>query len=143
MKVIILEEDKIKDVSEGYARNFLLPKKLAVLATPKALEAHKARQAEREKKEAQARAEAEELKQKLDGFQLLIEADAGEEGTLFGSVTNTDISEALKRDLSLEIEKKKIILADSIKQVGEYEATIKLASDVKAQIKVKVEPKQK
>jgi len=143
MKVILLEEDKIANVSDGYARNYLLPKKLAVLATPKALEAHKARQAERESKEIQAKAEAEELKQKLESSEVVIQADAGEEGKLFGSITASEISEELKKQLSLEIDKKKVLLDDNLKQVGEYTVSLKLVSGVKAQLKIRVEALQK
>lgn len=143
MKVILLEEDKIANVSDGYARNYLLPKKLAILATPKALEAHKARQAGRESKEIQAKAEAEELKQKLESSEVVIQADAGEEGKLFGSITASEISEELKKQLSLEIDKKKVLLDDNLKQVGEYTVPLKLASGVKAQLKIRVEALQK
>ena len=143
MKVILKEEDRIADVSDGYARNYLLPKKLAVPATPKALLAHKARQDEREKKEAQAKAEAEGLKQKIESAEILIQADAGEEGKLFGSITSADISDELKKTLGLEIDKKKIILEENLKQVGEYTAMVKLVKDVKAQLKIRVEPMQK
>ncbi len=143
MKVIIIEEDQIADVKDGYARNYLLPKKLAVPATPKALLAHKARQDEREKKETQARAEAEGLKQRIEAAEIVIQADAGEEGKLFGSITSADISEELKKVLDLEIDKKKITLEENIKQVGEYTAMVKLVKEVKAQLKIRVEPMQK
>ncbi|MGB9612786.1 MAG: 50S ribosomal protein L9 [Candidatus Margulisiibacteriota bacterium] len=138
MRVIFLEDDHIEDVAEGYARNYLIPRKLAVVATPQAIVAaekrKEAKKAELEKK----RAEMQALAEKLSSLQVVIEAEAGEEGKLFGSVTPSDIAVACQKISGIEIDKRKIELSDPIKVVGEYQVPVKLFSDIVASLKVKV-----
>jgi large subunit ribosomal protein L9 len=124
-------------VKAGYARNFLLPRKLAVEANPKNL-----REFEHAKSVALLKREA--LKQKAAGLKARIEAltvginaRAGEEGKLFGSVTNIDIERAL-RDQGVEVDRRRITLAEPIKQLGEFTVTVKLESEVEARLKVNV-----
>ena len=124
-------------VKAGYARNFLLPRKLAVEANPKNL-----REFEHAKSVALLKREA--LKQKAAGLKARIEAltvginaRAGEEGKLFGSVTNIDIERAL-RDQGVEVDRRRITLAEPIKQLGEFTVTVKLESEVEASLKVNV-----
>jgi large subunit ribosomal protein L9 len=124
-------------VKAGYARNFLLPRKLAVEANPKNL-----RKFEHAKSVALLKREA--LKQKAAGLKARIEAltvginaRAGEEGKLFGSVTNIDIERAL-RDQGVEVDRRRITLAEPIKQLGEFTVTVKLESEVEARLKVNV-----
>jgi large subunit ribosomal protein L9 len=148
MKVILYksvpnlgEADSLVDVSEGYARNYLLPRKLVAPATPAALAALKKRQAENEKKLTEKKAEFEELAKKLSELELSIPTDAGEGGKLFGSVTTQDIAVAIQGAAQVEIDKKKIELSEPIRVVGEYSVPVKLFQDITAQLKVKVTPK--
>ena len=141
MKVILLEEDKLANVSDGYARNYLLPKKLAVLATPEAIkQMGKRADANRQKREEQKKI-MEELAEKLTSKEIIIKADAGEEGKLFGSVTTTDVAKAVLDTFGEELDKKKINLNEHIKMLGEYIASVKLHTDVVAHLKIRVEKK--
>jgi len=141
MKVIFLEDDRIEDVSEGYARNYLLPRKEAVLATPPALASAEKRREKRKAELGKKRAEMQALADRLSESELEIKVDAGEEGKLFGSVTPGDIAEAAMKTLGIELDRKKIDLEESIKLVGEYTVTAKLFQDIAAKLKVKVSPK--
>lgn len=142
MKVILRESvenlGKIGDivkVSEGYARNFLLPRKLVYIADEtnvKAIEHHKkslARKAEREKSSAQ------DVAKKLEQFSCTIAKKVGENEKIFGSVTNAEIAQALNK-AGYQIEKRQIHLAEPIKQLGVYSVAVKLAAEVQAQVKV-------
>lgn len=145
MKVILYkevpklgDEDTLVDVSPGYARNFLFPKKLAGQATPVALAALEKRQTEQKKIMEAKRGELEELAQKLSSLEIAITADAGEGGKLFGSVTSQDIAAEVSKSAGVEIDKKKIELAEPLKALGEYSVNIKLYQDIAAKLKVKV-----
>jgi large subunit ribosomal protein L9 len=142
---IILSEDvpnlgrpgDVVKVRAGYARNYLLPRRLAVEANPKNLRAF-----EHQKALAMLRREANKglalkLKQRLEGLALTISANAGEEGKLFGSVTNIDIERAL-RERGFDIERRKIMLAEPIKQLGEFTVPVRLDPEVEAGLKLTV-----
>ena len=145
MKVILLEDvrgqgkaGEIIKVSDGYARNMLFPKNLAKEATPgniKALEAKKAKEAELF---AEQKQEAEELKKVLEKEIILLKSKGGEGGRLFGSVTNADVAEAIKAQLQVDIDKKKISIPAPIKMVGKHSVDIKLFTDVSVRITVDV-----
>ncbi len=141
MKVILLEENRIADVSDGYARNHLFPKKMAVLATEVNIAKFEKVMKEREKEIAAQRQAAEEIAKKLEDKTIIVKADVGEEGKLFGTVTAQDIVLAVMEQLGIEIDKKKVNLNDHIKVVGEYSASVKLHFQVTAHLKIKVEPK--
>jgi len=142
---LILNEDvpnlgvtgDVVKVRAGYARNYLLPRKLAVEANPKNLQAfeHHKRIA-MHKREAQ-KGEAVNLKARLESLTLAIGAHAGEEGKLFGSVTNIDIERAL-REKGFVVERRRIHLAEPIKQLGEFTVPVRLAPEVEASLKVEV-----
>jgi len=145
MKVILLKDvkdygsaDTVKDVSDGYARNFLIPKGFAVMAdkgTLKTLDARlKIRAAELEAE----RAELSKIASKLDGAEIVIQVDVGENGKLFGSVTHQDIAKKIFESLGIDIDKKKIILDQPIKAVGSFEVPVKFAPDISASVKVNV-----
>ena len=124
-------------VAEGYARNYLLPRKLALPVTDS-----NRRQIERERKladarEADERRTAEALAERLAGFECVIARKVGEKETLYGSVTTADVAEALAAQ-RVEIDRRKLQLADPIKQLGEFSVPVKLHRDVTAQIKVRV-----
>ena len=142
MKVILRENveslgktgDVVK-VSDGYARNYLLPRKLCVVAddtSVKAIEHHKrelARKSERETKDAK------ELAKKLEQFSVTLARKVGENEKLFGSVTNADIADALVKG-GFQVDRRQISLADPIKQLGVFTVPVRLATDVAAQVKV-------
>ncbi len=142
---IILREDipnlgrpgDVVKVRDGYARNFLLPRNLAIEANPKNIRAfeHQKRLAltRRESKKN----EALKLKERLEALHINLTARAGEEGKLFGSVTNIDIERAL-REQNLDIERRKIVLAEPIKQLGDYNVAIKVDPEVEAVLKITV-----
>ena len=145
MKIILRKEvpslgeaDTVAEVSGGYARNYLLPKRLAVPATKAEIAAAEKRKAERDKKMAEKRAEFEELAKKLSSLEIAITADAGEGGRLFGSVTNQDVALAVKAAANIEVDKKKIDIIDPIKTLGEHSVVIKLSGEISANLKVKV-----
>ena len=144
VQVILSEEvnnlgrpgDVVK-VRAGYARNYLLPRKLAVEANPKNLrEFEHAKSVALLKREA-LKQKAAGLKERIEALTLAIGARAGEEGKLFGSVTNIDIERAL-RDQGVEVDRRRITLAEPIKQLGDFTVTVRLESEVEARLKVNV-----
>jgi len=141
MKVIFLEDDRIEDVSDGYARNYLLPRKVAVPATAPALAAAEKRKEKKTAELGQKRTDMQLLAEKLASLEFEIKADTGEGGKLFGSVTSSDIAEAVKRTAGVEFDRKKIELNEPLKIVGDYTVSAKLFQDVTATLRVKVTPK--
>ena len=141
MEIVLLEDVKalgkkgqIVTVNDGYARNFILPKKLGVEATSKNLNDLKLKKANDAKLAAEILAAAKEL----DESKVTLSIKAGEGGRAFGSVSNKEISKAITDQLGLEIDKKKIVLNDPIKSIGSFEVPIKLHKDVTARLAVKV-----
>lgn len=145
MEIVLLEDVKalgkkgqIVTVNDGYARNFILPKKLGVEATSKNLNDLKLKKANDARLAAEVLAAAKELAAKLDESKVILSIKAGEGGRAFGSVSNKEISKAITDQLGLEIDKKKIVLNDPIKSIGSFEVPIKLHKDVTARLAVKV-----
>ena len=145
MKVILQQDVKgqgkkgqLIDISDGYARNFLLPRKLAVPATPEALNTMRQQEKARLAQEAAERAAALELAEKLKGCMVKIPAKAGNGGKLFGSVTSKEVSEALKAQFGFDIAKTKIVLADPIKSFVSYQLKCKLGYEISGTINVTV-----
>jgi large subunit ribosomal protein L9 len=145
MEVILLDRienlgdlgDKV-NVRPGYARNYLFPKGKAKFATPANIAEFEARRAELEQAAAQARAQAEERRERLDGLTVTIRAKAGAEGKLFGSIGTADIVEAA-RAAGAEIEKREVIMpAGTLRQTGDYEISLHLYTGVHATLKVSV-----
>jgi large subunit ribosomal protein L9 len=142
---IILQEDveklgtrgQVVEVAEGYARNFLLPKKKGLEATPGNMKRLESMRAVFAKKEATEKEAAQKLAELLAGVSLVLERKAGENDQLFGSVTSADIAEALAAK-GFNVEKRKVELADPVKLVGEYEIPVKLHREVTATIKLAV-----
>ena len=129
----------IVKVSDGYARNMLLPKGLAVEATDANIRAAEKQKERIAQKAAEDRAAAEELSEALKEKSITIKAKAGEGGRLFGAITSKDIAEAASAQLNLEIDKKKIELDSPIKSVGSYTAILRLYSEIKGELKISVE----
>ena len=148
MKVILLQDVKkmgkkgdVIEASDGYARKYLFPRKLAEEATANALHVVNAKKEnERKKKLAELEA-AQKLAAELKGKEVSIEAKAGESGRLFGAITNKDIAEVINSKFNLSIDKKKIVM-DTIKVAGGYEIEVKLYPEVSTKMKVIIVPKQ-
>ncbi|KYZ75769.1 50S ribosomal protein L9 [Anaerosporomusa subterranea] len=145
MKLILQQEvkglgkkDAIVEVSEGYARNFLLPKKLALPATDSTVKQIKDQQAAQARREQQAMDEARMLASQLSKVSVTIGVKTGEGGKLFGSVTGKDVADAIERQHGLTIDKRKVELKDSVKSIGTYNATVRIHPDVSAQVSVNV-----
>ena len=145
MKVILQQDVKgqgkkgqLVDVSDGYARNFLLPKKLAVPATAENVNTMKQQEKARKAQQAAEKAEAEATAKKLEGISVTLSAKAGDGGRLFGAVTAKEISEALSAQHGLSIAKTKIVLDEPIKSCGGYQLKVKLGYEVTGTLKVQV-----
>lgn len=143
MKVVLLQDVKgkgkkgdILTVAEGYARNFLFPRNIAVEASAGKLKELSDQRAARERKKSKEEEEARLLASRLDGISVVVKSRVGEGGKLFGAVNNKDISENLYRQHSIEVDKKRIILKDPIKTAGEFTVTVKLHPAVQVGVAV-------
>ncbi len=132
------KKGELKEVSDGYARNYLLPRKLAFEATPDTLNALKLKEKARAAQIARDKAKAEEYAKKLGAVQVIVRAKAGGAGKLFGAVTNEAISKALKEQFDMDIEKNKIVQDAPIKSFGSYTVKAKLGFEVSGSINVLV-----
>ena len=146
MKVILLQDVKGKgkkgqmlEVSDGYARNFMLPRKLAIEATPDAVNTMRMNDKAAAEKAAKERAEALEISKQLRAMTLVVKAKGGGAGRLFGSVTNQEIADALAKSSGIKLDKRKIVIADPIKSVGTYTVNCKLGYEITAPLSVKIE----
>ena len=144
MKLILQEDVKnlgkmgdVVNVSDGYARNYLIPKKFGVEANVKSIKALEHEKRKIEEKSKKIRNDARALAERLSATSLTLSAKAGEEEKLFGSITTMDIVEALKKE-GFDIEKKKVLLDEPIRRLGAYAVDIKIQGDVTAQVQVKV-----
>lgn len=145
MKVILLsdvkalgKEGEVADVAEGYARNFLLPRNLAIEANKGALAVLESQRRARAKKDAQALAEAKDLAARIEGARIAVPAKAGGNGKLFGAVTNADVAGAIHDALSVSVDRHKIEIKSTIKALGSYPVEIKLHKNVVAKATVSV-----
>ncbi len=145
MKVILQQDVKgsgkkgdMINVSDGYARNFLFPRKLAIEASTQALNDYKNREAAKQHRLDEEKANAENAAKVLEGKSVHITAKAGSNGRLFGSVTSKEIAEQLKKDFAIAVDKRKITLAEDIKAFGSYQADVKLYNGISAKIFVVV-----
>ena len=149
MKVILTQDvkgvrkkDQILEVNDGYARNFLIPKKLGVQASTANLALLKSKQDSRDFKKQEEKKEAEQIKEKLEKIRLDIKVKSGENGKIFGGVTSKEISDVLKDKYSINIDKKKIELKETIKIVGITTVDIKLFEGIIGKVKVNVIPEK-
>ena len=145
MKVILLTEvkgkgkkDQVIEVSDGYARNYLFAKKLAIEADAKALNELKGREASRQHKHDVEKAAAEETAKRLETITLVLKRKAGVDNKLYGAVTTKEIVQQLKQEYGIEVDKKKLSMESPIKTFGTYKIKAKLFSDVQATITVQV-----
>ena len=146
MQIVLLQDVKslgkkgdVVKVNDGYARNYILPKKLGVEANAANLNDLKLQKANTEKIEAAKVAEAKALSEKLKDASVNLKIKTGEGGRTFGSVTGKEIAQAVKSELGIELDKKRIVLQEPIKSVGSHIVTVKLHKEVNAELKVKVE----
>ncbi len=145
MKVILLSDikgvgkkDQVIEASDGYARNFLFPKKLAVEANSTNMNNLKAKQESNQYRKDVEKQEAKKIAEKLKGIMLKVRVKAGENGKIFGGVTSREIAEGLKKDYNIVIDKKKIMLADTVKTLGTITVDIKLYEGVTGKLKVDI-----
>ena len=146
MKVILLQDVKGKgkkgqllEVSDGYARNFMLPRKIAVEATADAVNTMRMNDKATQERIAREKAEAMETAKKLRELTVTVTAKGGGNGRLFGSVTNQEIADALKAKAGIVLDKRKTVISDAIKNVGTYTVTCKLGYEITAPLTVKIE----
>ena len=146
MKVILLQDVKGKgkkgqlvEVSDGYARNYMLPRKIAIEATPDAINTMRMNDKATQERIAKEKAEALELSKKLREMTLTVTAKGGGAGRLFGSVTNQEIADALKAQAGVALDKRKIVISDPIKSVGTYTVTCRLGYEITAPLTVKIQ----
>lgn len=132
------KKGEMKEVSDGYARNYLLPRKLAMEANADNINAYKLKEKAKAVQIAREKAAAQETAAKLSGIQVKIAAKAGSAGKLFGSVTSKEISEALREQFGIEIEKQKIVQAEPIKSFGTFEVKCKLGYEIAGTVSVLV-----
>lgn len=150
MKVMLTQDvkgqgkkDQIIEVSDGYARNFLLPKKLAIIADAKAVNEAKNKEASNLHKIEVAKNEAKQIADRLSKTVVKINESAGNDNRLYGAVTSKDIAERLHKDYGILVDKKKIVMNESIKTFGTYKVEIKLyGAEITGTITVQVSPKQ-
>jgi large subunit ribosomal protein L9 len=131
---------EVVDVAPGFARNYLLPRKLAETATPAKVAELRKHEEKRARHEAQSFEQAQEIAQKLEGAELRFDVAAGETGTLFGSVTATDVADELWRARRVRVDRRKLALPEPIKRVGRYEVPVELFGDVTAMLHLAVVP---
>ena len=146
MKVILTQDVKGKgkkgqmiEVSDGYARNFMLPKKLAIEATPDAVNTMRMNDKATAERIAREKAEALATSKKIRELTVVVTAKGGGNGRLFGAVTTQEIAAALEKQAGIKLDKRKIVLGETIKNVGTYTATCKLGYEISAPLTVKIE----
>lgn len=149
MKVILLEDvkgtgakGKIVDVSDGHAKNYLIPRKLAAEATKAAMNEYNMQQKNAEKKRQGEVASAQELSARIENFTVKIPMKVGESGKMYGSVGSKEIAAAMSSQSGIDIDRKKIVLDEPIKNIGEKKVPVKLYADITAQLTVEIVPEE-
>lgn len=145
MKVILKQDvhnlgkkNALVNVNDGYARNFLIPKGLAIEASASAVNEMKIREGAEKTKKEHEMANAKKLAEKISTISISFKSKAGDNGKLFGSITGKDIAEKLEKDHKIQVDKRKIALPDAIKAIGTYEIEIKLYTGISTKLKVVV-----
>jgi large subunit ribosomal protein L9 len=146
MEVLLLQDvdnlgqaGEIQRVADGYARNYLFPRNLAVLATPGAVKQAELRQQAAARRQAKDLADARSLAAALDGLTVGFQARAGETGRLYGSITSANIAAALEKQVGREVDRRKIELSEPLKDLGTHAVTIRLAAEAEAKITVVID----
>lgn len=148
MKVIFIQDvpsigraGEIKEVANGYGRNYLIPHKLAALAKSDSVNAMAVKIAAQARRQAQTEAELTEMAKQLDGKEVFLSAKTGGKARLYGSITTADIAAELEKETSFAVDKRKIEMGESIRSIGTYEVSIKLTKDLVPKVKVTVTEK--
>jgi large subunit ribosomal protein L9 len=148
MKVIFLQDvagigksGEIKEIADGYARNFLIPRKLAGLAKSDALNAMAVKVAAKARREAKTEAELTEMAKQLEGKEIFLQAKTGGKDRLYGSITAADIATELEKVTGFIVDKRKVEVGESIRQTGTHEVTVRLTKDLVPKVKVTVTEK--
>lgn len=146
MKVILCQDikslgkkDEVVNVSDGYANNYLLPRKLAIPATDANLKDLDNKKRAADAKAAKELEEAKQLAKKIDGKKFAIKAKTGENGKLFGAISNKDVADSIKKQIGVEVDRKKIVMSEPIKQLGDFELEVKVYPGVSAKFNVIIE----
>ena len=146
MKVILTKnlenlgvEGETVKVAPGHARNYLLPRSLAILSTPENEKVYERKRKKLEQQRNKQKQEMQALAEKLNELKIVLQAEAGEEGKLFGSITSMDIAQKIQETSGIEVDRRKIVLEEPIKSLGAYTLPVKLMAEVEATIKVRVE----
>ncbi|HCJ10608.1 MAG TPA: 50S ribosomal protein L9 [Clostridiales bacterium] len=146
MKIVLVQNvpklgkrGEVVAVADGYARNYLIPRGLALEATPANLKRFEAEQAAAKRRAEREAAEAQAAAEQLEGLRLTVKAKAGEEGRLFGSVTAKDIAESIKEATGLDIDRKRIEIEEPLKALGDHRVTVRLSPEIAREITVTVE----
>ncbi|HEX6291669.1 MAG TPA: 50S ribosomal protein L9 [Herpetosiphonaceae bacterium] len=146
MKVVLIQDvpnlgkaGEIKDVADGYGRNYLLPKGYAALATKGLIKQAQERAEAQKKRDQKMRSESEQLAQRINGQTLRFKVRVGELDRLYGSITNVDIAEKVQQQLGIDIDRRKIDLGDPIKRAGVYSVPVRLTGSIEARLNVVVE----
>lgn len=147
MKVILTKDVEhlglkgdVVDVADGFARNYLVPKNLAIKATSGSLRQADALRAAREEAERRARSDAEQLAQALSGTRVVVAARAGDEGRLYGSIGPGDVAEAIRKFTGVDVERKAVLVAEPIREIGLHEVVIRPHPDVQVHVTLDVIP---
>jgi large subunit ribosomal protein L9 len=150
MKVVFIEDvpdvaevGEIKEVADGYGRNYLIPKRLAILADARATQIVEAQKKRKARIEAETEAEMRELAKQLEGLNMVIKAKAGAKDRLYGSITNADIADELSTSAGLVIDKRKIELETPIHEIGSYDIPIRLTKDIIPKVKLSIIEEEK
>ena len=146
MEVLLLKDlnqlgqaGEVKRVSDGYARNYLIPRGLAVMATPGAIKQAEKHQEAAARRQVKELSQAQALAQALDGLTVTFQARAGESDRLYGSITNANIAEALEEQVGQQVDRRKIDLEEPLKELGTHAVTIRLAPQAEAKVTVVIE----
>lgn len=149
MKVVFLEElpgtarvGEVRDVKDGFARNYLLPRNLAALATPEMLRRADSKARADERRQAALDSEARKVLERIGSAPIVVRARVGEQGRLYGSVTAADIAEQLAQRLGAEFDRRQIELVEPIRKVGEHQAPVRLTRNVQGTVQVNVEAEE-
>jgi large subunit ribosomal protein L9 len=134
----VAKAGQVKDVADGYARNYLIPRGLAVAATPAALRQVADVQAASARHAAEEERSAHELKQRLEGQPIVVEAKAGSQGRLYGSVTTTDVAAAIQKQLGVSVERRDLDIAEPVRHVGSYQVSARLHHGIVAKLTIEV-----
>ena len=135
----VAKAGQVKDVADGYARNYLIRRGLAVVATPGALKTAASAQATASRRAADEQKGARELKERLEAQPIVVRSKAGSQGRLYGSVTNADVAAAVKQQLGVEIDRRHVEVNEPIRQIGEHQATARLHHSVTARLTLDVQ----